>query len=142
MRYLGLDLGIKSLGIAISDKTNSMATPLKVINFAREDYEDALREVMKVINEYGITKVVLGLPKNMDGSVGFAGNRSLNFKKMLEDKSIEVILIDERLTTVSALNIIHENNEHVKETKHKIDAIAASIILESYLRMDKNGIKK
>ena len=142
MRYLGLDLGIKSLGIAVSDKTNSMATPLKVINFAREDYEDALREVMKVINEYGITKVVLGLPKNMDGSVGFAGNRSLNFKKMLEDKSIEVILIDERLTTVSALNIIHENNEHVKETKHKIDAIAASIILESYLRMDKNGIKK
>ena len=142
MRYLGLDLGIKSLGIAVSDITNSMATPLKVINFAREDYEDALREVMKVINEYGITKVVLGLPKNMDGSVGFAGNRSLNFKKMLEDKSIEVILIDERLTTVSALNIIHENNEHVKETKHKIDAIAASIILESYLRMDKNGIKK
>lgn len=142
MRYLGLDLGIKSLGIAVSDKTNSMATPLKVINFAREDYEDALSEVMKVINEYGITKVVLGLPKNMDGSVGFAGNRSLNFKKMLEDEKIEVILIDERLTTVSALNIIHENNEHVKETKHKIDAIAASIILESYLRMDQNGIKK
>ena len=134
MRYLGLDLGTKSLGIAISDKTNTLATPLKVINFKSEDYDYALEEVKKLINEYNITKVILGLPKNMDGSIGFAGNRSLHFKEMLEENNIEVILVDERLTTKSAEDIIHLNNEHVKDTKNKIDAIAASIILESFLR--------
>ncbi len=134
MRYLGLDLGTKSLGIAISDKTNTLATPLKVFNFKSEDYDYALEEVKKLINEYNITKVILGLPKNMDGSIGFAGNRSLHFKEMLEENNIEVILVDERLTTKSAEDIIHLNNEHVKDTKNKIDAIAASIILESFLR--------
>ena len=143
MRILGLDLGTKSLGVAISDKTNTLATPLKVIKFAQEDYKYALIELKKIIDDYSIYKVVLGFPKNLDGSNGFASERSLNFKKMLEENfKIEVILIDERLTTKSAENIIHLNNEHVKNTKNKIDAIAASLILESYLRKCSNDFKE
>lgn len=142
MRILGLDLGIKSLGVAITDKSNTLVRPYKVIKFQSEDYEYALNEVKKIVEEEGVDKVVLGLPKNMDGSIGFAGERSLNFQKMLENAHIKVILEDERLTTKSAENIIHENNENIKNTKSKIDAIAASIILESYLRRCSNDIKK
>lgn len=134
MRYLGLDLGTKTLGISITDKTNTLVRPLKVLRFKSEEYESILPEVESIIKEYNITKVILGLPKNMDGSIGFAGERSLNFKKMLESKNIEVVLIDERLTTVMAEDIVHLNNDNVKNTKKKIDSIAASIILESYLK--------
>lgn len=134
MRYLGLDLGTKTLGVAKTDKTGSFVTPLTVINFPFEDYESALKNVLDLIKEYSIDKVVLGLPKNMDGSIGFAGKRSLNFKNMLENNGIIVELEDERLTTKVAENIVHSNNDNIKNTKGKIDAIAASIILESYLK--------
>ncbi len=142
MRILGLDLGIKSLGVAITDKSNTLVRPLKVINFSKEDYEYALEKIKEIIKEYSVSKVILGFPKNMDGSVGFAGKRSLNFKNMLEKEGIMVVLVDERLTTKSAEDIIHSHDEHIKSTKNKIDAIAASIILETYLRMCSNDIKK
>ena len=142
MRYLGLDLGTKTLGVSITDKSNTLASPLKVISFSFEDYDKALEEVLKVIKEYEIAKVILGFPKNMDGSVGFAGKRSLKFKKMLEDENILVDLVDERLTTKVAENIVHENNDNVKNTKNKIDAIASCVILSSYLEREKNDIGK
>ena len=142
MRYLGLDLGTKTLGVSITDKTNTLVSPLKVIKFAFEDYDTALEKVKKIIDEFNITKVVLGMPKNMDGSTGFAGMRSLKFKKMLEKDNIEVILEDERLTTVSAENIIHSNNDNLKNTKNKIDSIAASLILESYLKRCQNDYQE
>lgn len=134
MRYLGLDLGTTTLGISISDKTNTLVIPLKVIKFAFEDYESVIDELKEIINNYNITEVVLGLPKNMDGSMGFASKRSLDFKELLEKNNISVILEDERLTTKLSENIIHSNNENIKNTKNKIDAIAASLILESYLK--------
>lgn len=134
MRILGLDLGTKSLGVAITDKTCSLVRPLPTIHFSFEDYEDALNKVLEIVKEYEIERVVLGLPKNMDGSMGFASDRSINFKNMLEENDLEVILFDERLTTKSAEIIIHSNNENIKNTKGKIDGIAASIILEDYLK--------
>ena len=134
MRYLGLDLGTTTLGISISDKTNTLVSPLKVIKFDAEDYASVIDELKEIINNYNITKVILGLPKNMDGSIGFASKRSLYFKELLEKNNIFVILEDERLTTKASENIIHSNNEHIKNTKGKIDAIAASLILESYLK--------
>lgn len=134
MRYLGLDLGTTSLGISISDKTNTLVSPLKVIKFAFEDYESVIDELKDIIKNNNIGKVILGLPKNMDGSMGFASERSLNFKKLLEENNISVILEDERLTTKLSENIIHSNNENIKNTKNKIDSIAASLILESYLK--------
>jgi len=78
----------------------------------------------------------------MDGSIGFAGERSLKFKKLLEKENIVVELVDERLTTKSAEDIVHLNNSNVKNTKNKIDSIAACIILESYLKRCQNVTKE
>ncbi len=142
MRLLGLDLGTKTLGVARSDKTGLIVTPLTVIRFKFEDYNDALEKVMIIIRDNNIEKVILGLPKNMDGTIGFAGERSLNFKKMLESKGIEVELVDERLTTKVAENIIHENNSNIKSSKSIVDSIAAQVILESYLDRCKNDSKE
>ena len=138
MRYLGLDLGTKTLGVSITDKTNTLVSPLRVIKFAFEDYDTALEEVKKIIIEFSITKVVLGMPKNMDGSIGFAGMRSLKFKEMLEENNIEVVLEDERLTTVEAENYLLEADTSRKKRKKVIDGVAATIILETYLRMKGN----
>lgn len=134
MRYLGLDLGTKTLGISMTDKTNTLVSPYKVLRFNSEDYESILDEVKSIIEENDVGKVVLGLPKNMDGSIGFAGNRSLHFKELLENIGVDVELVDERLTTVMAEGIVHQNNDNIKNTKKKIDSIAASLILESYLK--------
>ena len=139
MRVLGLDLGTKTLGIAVSDKTNTIATPLKVETFPKEDYEYLSDIVKKYVEKYSITKIVLGLPKNMDNSLGFASERSLKFKKILEEKfEIEIELVDERLSTVEAFGILKETGNKNINQKHIIDAVAASIILESYLRGIKN----
>ena len=142
MRYLGLDLGTKTLGISITDKTNLIVSPYTVLRFSSEDYASVIPKVKEIINENNITLVVLGLPKNMDGTIGFAGERSLNFKKLLEKENIKVELMDERLTTKEALNIIHSNNDNYKNAKEKIDSIASSIILDSYLRKWKNETKE
>ena len=142
MRIVGLDLGTKTLGVSITDKTKSLVSPLKVIHFSKEDYEDAIKKLQDLLKGYEVELLVLGLPKNMDGTIGFAGERSLNFQKLLESKGYKVVLEDERLTTKLAENIIHENTDNVKHAKSKIDSLAASLILESYLSEVKSGIKK
>ena len=134
MRYLGLDLGTTTLGVSISDKTNTLASPLKLIRFAKEDYDEAWKELEKIIKEYNVKEVVLGLPKNMDNSLGFASNRTMNFCKLLEDKGIIVHLQDERLTTVEAINILKNSGVKKINKSNKTDVIAAVLILESFLR--------
>lgn len=134
MRYLGLDLGTTTCGVAITDKTNTIVSGLELIKFARENYDEALKEVISIIKEKNIDVVVLGLPKNMDNSLGFASERSLKFKKMLEDENIKVELQDERLTSVEAINIMKNNGVKDINRKGKTDIIAATIILESYLK--------
>ncbi len=142
MRYLGLDLGTKTLGISITDKTNTLVSPLTVLRFKNEEYESIIPTLKDIIKEYNIKKVVLGLPKNMDGSMGFASERSLKFKELLVKEEIEVVLEDERLTTKSAIDIIHENNDNYKNAKEKIDSIASCIILENYLRKCEHETKE
>lgn len=134
MRYLGLDLGTTSLGVAISDKTNTLVSPLTLIKFKKEDYNNALNKLMEIIKDKNISKVVLGLPKNMDNSLGFAAQRSLNFKKILESENVEVILEDERLTTVEAINIMKNNGLKRINEQNKTDVLSAVLILESYLK--------
>ena len=134
MRYLGLDLGTTSLGIAISDKTNTLVSPYKLIKFPRENYDILLTELLKIIQEENIDAVVLGLPKNMDNTLGFAAQRSLHFKDMLESKNIKVFLEDERLTTVEAINILKNNGVKNINKKDKTDMLSAVLILESYLK--------
>lgn len=142
MKYLGLDLGTKTLGISITDATKTLVRPFDVLRFKFEDYSSIIEDIKKIIKDNDIELVVLGLPKNMDGSIGFAGNRSIAFKEMLEKEKIKVELIDERLTTKSAEDIVHLNNDNVKNTKNRIDSIAACIILENYLKRCQNEIKK
>lgn len=138
MRYLGLDLGTTTLGLAITDRSNTISTPLKVLKFPKEDYSSVIVELKKIIDEYKITDVVLGLPKNMDNSLGFAAQRSINFKNMLEEVDVKIHLYDERLTTVEAFNILKSTGNKRIKKKNVIDAVSANIILESYLRGSKN----
>ncbi len=139
MRCLGLDLGTKTLGIAISDKSNLIATFYKVIRWDGENYNILFKELDNIIKEKEIDKLVLGLPKNMNNSLGFASERSINFKEALEQRyNLEVILIDERLTTVEAENYLLEADTSRKKRKKVIDGVAATIILETYLRMKGN----
>lgn len=140
MRLVGLDLGTKKLGVSITDNSRVLVRPLCVIKYSREDYQYALEEVMNILNEYNTNEVVLGFPRNMDGTYGFASERSKRFAKLLEENEIIVHLEDERLTTKSAETIIHEQNDNIKNTKNKIDSIAASLILESYLKRIKNDL--
>ncbi len=134
MRYIGLDLGTKTLGVAISDKLGMIASFYKTINFKEEEYESLLTPLKEIIDEYKIEKIVLGLPKNMNNSIGFAGERSINFKKILEDNlNMEVILEDERLSSVEANNIMIASDLSRNKRKKKVDALAATIILQRYL---------
>lgn len=132
MKYLAMDLGTKRLGLAIST-SGVLTTPYKLISF--KTYEEARDEVIKIIEKEKITCLVLGLPKNMDNSMGFASQRSLNFKKLLEEKcSLPVNLVDERLSTVEAESILIENNYSRAKRKNVIDELSACIILDTYLR--------
>lgn len=133
-RYLGLDLGTKTCGVAITDKSNSMIFPKCTIRFKKEDYEYCALEIKKLIEENGITDVVIGLPKNMDGSLGFASDRTLTFIPLLEKFNVNVFTVDERLTSVEAQRLLHECDLKSKDFRDKVDMEAACLILESFLR--------
>ena len=136
MRYLGLDLGTKTLGISISDKTGIIATSLTTIRHD-DDFNYLTKELKKIIEEREVDVLVLGLPKNMNNSLGFASERSLNFKKLLEEKTdLKIELIDERLSTVEAERILLDYDMSRKKRKEHIDNTAAAIILDTYLRRE------
>lgn len=136
MRCLGMDLGTKTLGLAISDINGLIASPYEVFRF--NNINDAVKRVKEIVQKENIDKLVLGLPKNMNNSLGFAAERSLNFKELLEKElKEEIVLIDERLSTVEAENILIEAGTSRKNRKKVIDGMAASIILDTYLRMVK-----
>ena len=138
MRCLGLDLGSKTLGIAISDRTNCIASVYTTIFFKDENYSSLIEPLKEIIDKEEIGTLVLGLPKNMNNSLGFAAQRSLDFKELLEKKfNIEVVLQDERLSSVTANNILLEADISRKKRKTKVDTIAATIILQNYLDIRK-----
>lgn len=134
MRVIGLDLGTKTLGISSSDINQIIASAYKTINFRQDDYTYAIRELRKEILELNPEKIVLGYPKNMDGSIGFQAQKTLEFKERLEKEiGLEVILIDERLTTKMAHSLMITADLSRKKRKTKVDKIAATLILQSYL---------
>ncbi|MBQ9318694.1 MAG: Holliday junction resolvase RuvX [Bacilli bacterium] len=134
MRYLGLDLGTKTLGVSISDTTLTIANSLTIIRFNENDYEAIYPELKQIIDDYEIVKIVLGFPKNMNNTVGDRGNIALQFKDTLVKWfGIEVVMQDERLSTVEATNYLLEADMSRKKRKKKIDKIAANIILQTYL---------
>ena len=138
MRYLGLDLGTKTLGIAISDATRTIASAYGTLNFSENDFNSTLPKLKEIIEEYKIVKIILGLPKNMNNSIGDSGNRCLDFKQKLEEVfNLPVIMQDERLTTVEATKYMLEADISRKKRKKKIDGLAANIILQTYLDKEK-----
>ncbi|MGD9761090.1 MAG: Holliday junction resolvase RuvX [Candidatus Izemoplasmatales bacterium] len=134
MKIVGLDLGSKTLGIAISDPSQIIATKLSTITFANNNFEYAINELFAILKDVEIEKFVLGLPKNMDGSIGFQAQSSISFKTRLEEKfKKDVVLWDERLTSKMAESMMISADLSRKKRKTKIDFVAATIILQSYL---------
>ena len=134
MRYLGLDLGTRTLGISKSDATGTIASAYKTIRFNDSEYSELIPELEQIIITEKIEKIILGLPKNMNNTIGERANTTIEFKKMIEEKlNIEVILQDERLSTVEATNYMIEADISRKKRKKKIDSLAANIILQTYL---------
>ncbi|HHX93923.1 MAG TPA: Holliday junction resolvase RuvX [Tenericutes bacterium] len=139
MRILGLDLGSKTLGIAISDETETIATPVQTFTFKENDYNIALKKVEELIKKHNINLIVLGYPKNMDNTIGKRAETVQKFKALIEQNfKINVILWDERLSSIQAENILLEHDTSRKKRKKVIDTIAATIILQEYLDYKKN----
>lgn len=141
MIVLGLDLGTKTLGIAIS-RTGIIANPYKLLRYNNEEYDKLALEVANIVRQENVTEIALGLPKNMNNTCGFATKRSQNFKKILEKYvDIPITLVDERLSTVEATNILLANDMSRKKRKNVIDVTAAMIILDTYLKKRKANEK-
>ena len=137
MKYIGLDLGSRTLGISLSDNTGLIASSYKTIRH-NEEYGFLLNEVKKIVEEVNAKAIVLGFPKNMNNTIGPKGELSIMFKQKLEEIiNIPVYLQDERLTTKSATDMLIMGNVSRKGRKKVVDSIAATIILQSFL--DKKG---
>ena len=133
MKYLGLDLGTKTLGLAISDPLGIIATSYKILRHD-EDYDSLLPMLKEEIEKNHIEALVLGFPKNMNNSVGERGEIALSFKEKLEEEfQLPVYMQDERLTTRQAESLLISNDTSRKKRKKEIDSLAATIILQSYL---------
>ena len=135
---MSVDLGKARTGIAISDSSESFAFPKQVITEYSE--EKLVAKIASAAKEYGAELIVAGLPKNMDGSEGFRAEECrATAEKIAEVCGIEVVLWDERCTTVSAHTFLNMNDTRGKKRKQTVDAVAATIILEDYLSFRKNN---
>lgn len=134
MTYLGLDLGTKTLGLAISN--GMIASSLTTIRYQEE--EELFAQLDEIVTRYHVDCMILGYPKNMNNTIGPKALFTQEFKQKLETRyQLPTILQDERLTTVSAHNYMLEGNLSRKKRKEKVDSLAATIILQTYL--DKKG---
>lgn len=133
MRYLGLDLGTKTLGLALSDPLGMIASSYKILRH-NEDYDSLISILKEEVEKNRVEAFVLGLPKNMNNSIGERGEIAFAFQEKLEKAfSLPVYMQDERLTTRQAENLLISNDTSRKKRKKVIDSLAATIILQSYL---------
>ncbi len=144
MRILGLDFGSKTVGVAVSDPLLVMATGLEII---RREQENKLRKTLarieSLISEYEVDRIVLGLPKNMNNTLGDRAEKTLEFKAMLERRTgLPVIMWDERLTTVMAHKTMIESGVRREDRSKYVDSIAAVFILQGYLDSLSNNRKE
>lgn len=139
-KILGLDLGARTIGIAISDNLEMIASAVETFRFREEDYDSALKRVSEVVKEKNVSKIVLGYPKHMNGDIGDKALLCEDFKKKLEDVlNIEVVLVDERWTTKLAQNRLLEFDLSRNKRKKIIDKMAAVVILQNYLDGKRGG---
>ncbi len=131
-RIMGLDIGDRRIGVAVSDPTQILASPLKTI--VRKDDESAVLEINALLKQYDIGKLVIGLPYLMNGSVGEQARKVTEFtSKIGGSTSIEIVMQDERLTSFTADHMLREAGKKKDRLKKEIDAAAATVILQSYL---------
>lgn len=134
MKYLGLDLGSRTLGLAISDALGMFARAYDTLRFEDDDYDYAINETINICKKEGINEIVLGNPKHMNGDEGIRSQISYDFKKKIEEKSdIKVHLIDERLTTVRVDKAMIMGNMSRQKRHQKKDEMAAVVILQDFL---------
>ena len=132
MRIMAIDYGDAHTGIAISDLTGFLAGYTTTIHSRRP--EQVLDAVGELIRDYGVTELVLGYPKNMDGTLGHREEKAEGLKAVLEAAlGLPVVLWDERRTTIDAHNILAAAGKNAKKRKKTVDAVAAALILEGYL---------
>lgn len=140
MRILGLDIGDKTIGVAVSDAIGLTAQALKVI--WRSSVDQDIEELKKIIDEYQVQKIIIGLPKNMDGTLGHQAEKvKKTYDKIKKALKMPVELWDERLTTVEAKRLLIRADMSRKKRKKVIDKLAAAFILQGYLDKVNNDIK-
>lgn len=134
-RIMALDYGSKTIGVAISDALQITAQGIETLetNEAIKDFK--IKRIKQLVAEYDVEKIIVGLPKNMDNSIGFRGEATLNFVEILKNKikTVEIELQDERLTTIGAERVLLEADVSRKKRKKVIDKMAAVLILQTYL---------
>ena len=137
MRILGIDYGNRRTGVAVSDETEFLAS--SVGNVVESDPAKTAEKVAQIYKEQNAGKIVLGLPKNMDGSSGFRVEHTMRFKELLEEllPGVEIVLYDERMTTLAAAQYMNITDVRGKKRKNTIDTLAAKIILQDYLDSQK-----
>jgi putative pre-16S rRNA nuclease len=132
MRLLGLDIGDRTIGVSVSDPLGYTAQGITTIRRKSEEYD--LNELEKICNEYNVEKIISGLPKNMNGSVGPQGEKVLELCEKIKEKlNLPIIMWDERLTTAAAHKAMIEGDLSRKKRKKIVDKIAAIYILQGYL---------
>ena len=135
MRIMGLDYGSKTVGVAISDPLGITAQGIEIIRREKETkLRQTLARIEALIKEYEVESIVLGFPKNMNNTIGDRAEKSLAFKEMLEKRTgLEVVMWDERLTTVEANRTLMEGKVRREDRKQYVDMLAAVYILQGYL---------
>jgi len=132
MRILGLDVGDKTIGVAVSDPLGFTAQGIKTI--LRKNKKMDLEEIKSICTEYNVDTIVVGLPKNMNGTIGPQGEKVLNFSELIkESTNLKVVMWDERLTTVAATRAMLEADLSRAKRKKIVDKIASTYILQGYL---------
>ena len=134
-RLMGLDFGSKTVGVALSDPTGLIASPFEIVTREKEDkLRRTLARIEEIIAEYNVKKIILGYPVNMDGSEGERVRKTEEFRDMLIRRTgLDVIFLDERLTTVEAHEIMSDANVKGIDRKKYVDKIAAALILQGYM---------
>ncbi len=144
MRIMGLDYGTKTVGVAVSDALGITAQAVETIQRKEENkLRRTLARIEELISQYVVEKIVLGFPKHMNNDIGERAERTLEFKeKLIQRTGLEVIMWDERLTTVEAERTLIESNVRRENRKQYIDKIAAVFILQGYLDSVYNSKKR
>lgn len=132
MRIMSMDVGDKRIGLAVSDALGYTAQGLDTLY--RKDISYDIEQIRSLVNEYNPDKIVIGLPKNMNGTIGEQGNKTMEFGNRLKNVlNLEIVYWDERLTSASAHRALSEGNVNREKRKKNVDKLAAIFILQSYL---------